>query len=125
MITVRKNIFIEFDEEISIEFDEEISVERMEIDVDAVEELPAPDYFEGKRLHQGSIAWVISTGEFYGMQSDGTWVNQANGEPAPASEPTAMSAPMMRMSAKPEIIEEVTESESLSEIESTEDRVLG
>jgi len=119
MVSVRKNIFIEFDEE--------ISVERMEIDVDNADEIPAVDFFEGKRLHQGSIAWVISTGEFYGLNGDGEWINQSNPDTATASEPTAMSAPtMMRMSAvKPETVEEVVEDEkSLRNTESDENRLL-
>lgn len=52
------------------------SVERMEIDVDTASDLPAADDFEGKLIAQGSIAWDISTGDFYGMQGDGTWVVQ-------------------------------------------------
>ena len=52
------------------------NVERMEIDVDTASDLPAADDFEGKLIAQGSIAWDISTGDFYGMQGDGTWVVQ-------------------------------------------------
>lgn len=52
------------------------NVERMEIDVDTASELPAVDDFEGKLIAQGSIAWDISTGDFYGMGSDGQWVVQ-------------------------------------------------
>lgn len=52
------------------------SVERMEIDVDTASELPAVDAFAGKIIAQGSIAWDISTGDFYGMGSDGQWVVQ-------------------------------------------------
>lgn len=52
------------------------SIERMEIDVDTASGLPAVDDFEGKLIAQGSIAWDISTGDFYGMGSDGQWVVQ-------------------------------------------------
>lgn len=52
------------------------NVERMEIDVDTSSDLPNADAFEGKLIAQGSIAWDISTGDFYGMGSDGTWVVQ-------------------------------------------------
>lgn len=52
------------------------NVERMEIDVDTSSDLPDADAFAGKIIAQGSIAWDISTGDFYGMGSDGTWVVQ-------------------------------------------------
>lgn len=52
------------------------SVERMEIDVDTSSDLPNADAFAGKIIAQGSIAWDISTGDFYGMAGDGTWVVQ-------------------------------------------------
>lgn len=120
MVAVRKNEFIKFEEG--------LSVERMEIDVNSADELPAPDYFEGYRMHQGSIAWVISTGEFYGLTSDGEWINQSNPESATASAVTLSAAPMRMMSAvKPETVEpesEVNEIEPLRETESDEDRLL-
>ena len=48
---------------------------RYELDVDTAAELPET-VEEGSVIAQGSIAWVISTGEFYGMTSEGEWVNQ-------------------------------------------------
>lgn len=116
MVSVRKNEFIKFEGG--------LSVERMEIDVDTADELPAPDYFEGKRLHQGSIAWVISTGEFFGLNGDGEWINQSNPDTATASAVTQSAAPM-RMSAVKSETSEVTDDEPLRETESTENRVLG
>lgn len=50
--------------------------ELMDIAVDSASELPANDYFPGHIIAMGSIAWDISTGDFYGMGSDGTWVVQ-------------------------------------------------
>ncbi len=43
------------------------------IDVDTVNELPETDGIPGNILHQGSIAYVIKSGEFYVLASDGKW----------------------------------------------------
>ena len=71
MISIRNEKFIEYKNG--------LSVVRMEIDVDSAEELPAKDYFSGRTLYQGSIAWDISTGDFYGMTSTGDWILQKRG----------------------------------------------
>ena len=71
MISIRNSVFIKFDDG--------DSVERMELDIDSAEELPEIDDFDGKIIAQGSIAWDISTGDFYGLDSEGEWHNQ-NGE---------------------------------------------
>ena len=68
MISIRNENFIKYESG--------LSVVRMEIDVDSAEELPAKDYFSGRTLYQGSIAWDISTGNFYGMTSLGEWILQ-------------------------------------------------
>ena len=68
MISIRNEKFIAYENG--------LSVVRMEIDVDSAEELPAKDYFSGRTLYQGSIAWDISTGDFYGMTSSGEWILQ-------------------------------------------------
>ncbi len=68
MISIRNENFIKYESG--------LSVVRMEIDVDSAEELPAKDYFSGRTLYQGSIAWDISTGDFYGMTSLGEWILQ-------------------------------------------------
>lgn len=55
-------------------------VNRVEMDVDTVAELPAVNSATSEIYGIGSIAWVISTGDFYGLTSSGEWVNQATGE---------------------------------------------
>jgi hypothetical protein len=47
-----------------------------EIIVDKVSELPTSPIASDEEIAQGSIAWVVETGEFYGYTSTGTWVNQ-------------------------------------------------
>lgn len=99
------------------------AVEIMEIDVSTADELPAIDFFTGSIIGQGSIAWCINEGAFYGLNSDGEWVNQENGEPAIASATTVQSAPMRMLSAVKS--EEVVEDEkSLRNTESDENRLL-
>ena len=68
MISIRNEKFIAYENG--------LSVVRMEIDVDSAEELPETNYFSGRTLYQGSIAWDISTGNFYGMTSSGEWILQ-------------------------------------------------
>lgn len=58
------------------------SVQIVEIQCDTANELPKMDAFVGRLLHQGSIAWVIETGDFYGLTSSGEWINQLTGEKA-------------------------------------------
>lgn len=50
--------------------------EIMEIAVDSSSDLPTATGLTGHTIAMGSIAWDISTGDFYGMGSDGQWVNQ-------------------------------------------------
>lgn len=47
-----------------------------DIQVDKESELPSEDGFAGYLLYQGSIAWVIETGEFFAMDSNGVWYKQ-------------------------------------------------
>ena len=68
MISIRNEKFIKYENN--------LSVVRMEIDIDSAEELPETNYFSGRTLSQGSIAWDISTGNFYGMTSLGEWILQ-------------------------------------------------
>ena len=56
-----------------------ISCVRAEIDCDTADDLPAVDCIQGCELIAGSIAWDISTGDFYGLGSDGTWKKQNSG----------------------------------------------
>lgn len=103
MVAVRKNEFIKFEEG--------LSVERMELDVDTGAELPEVDFLSGHKLYMGSIAWVIETGEFYAMMSDGTWVNQSEGAESSSLNTASFYA----------LESEVNEIEPLSEAESDED----
>lgn len=50
--------------------------EILEIAVDSSSDLPTTTSLAGHIIAMGSIAWDISTGDFYGMGSDGTWVVQ-------------------------------------------------
>lgn len=52
------------------------SVVVAELNCDTSSDLPAVDGLAGRILAQGSIAWDISTGDFYGLSSDGVWNNQ-------------------------------------------------
>lgn len=56
-----------------------LRVERMEICVDAASDLPTMNGIAGCKIAQGSIAWDVSTGDFYGMSSAGDWINQSGG----------------------------------------------
>lgn len=50
-----------------------------EIYVDKVSELPAHDHDENFDMVQGSVAYVVQSGELYVMSSDGIW-HTTNGE---------------------------------------------
>ncbi|MCM1133794.1 MAG: hypothetical protein NC340_10030 [Ruminococcus flavefaciens] len=67
MMTIRKENFIMFAE------DMQTSVVRADIDVDTVSELPGVASISGRILHQGSVAYVIKSGEFYVLAGDGNW----------------------------------------------------
>ena len=43
--------------------------------VDTEDELPAVDDFDNMILSQGSSCYVIGTGNFYVLNSEGTWCN--------------------------------------------------
>ena len=71
-------------------YDDSSSVVIAEIAVDTKTELPTADGISGRILSHGTIAWEISTGNFYGLGSDGKWVDQGTGDvydPTPAPEP--------------------------------------
>ena len=57
MISIRNSRFIRFEEG--------AAVVRAELDVDTAAELPAYDFIAGQCLAQGSIAHVVTTGEFF------------------------------------------------------------
>lgn len=46
-----------------------------ELDVDAASELPSQEYGD-YFLHMGSVARDVSTGDFYSIDSAGTWYKQ-------------------------------------------------
>ncbi len=62
-----------------LQYENELSVERMEICVDTASDLPTVNSITGCKIAQGSIAWDVSTGDFYGMSSAGDWINQSGG----------------------------------------------
>lgn len=68
MITVKSKNFLEY----ASRRNERSKVEA-ELWVDSVAELPTIDGVEGYTLAQGSIAYVIRSGEIYVMDSEGTW----------------------------------------------------
>ena len=72
MLSVIKELFVR-----NIEEGGELkSLVRAQLCVDSSDDLPAVDYKTGQILAQGSIAWDISTGDFYGLNSSGSWINQ-------------------------------------------------
>ncbi len=71
MLSIRSEEFIRYERG--------LSVVRMEIDVDTAEEIPDINGIAGIILYQGSIAWDISTGNFYGLTSSGEWIIQKRG----------------------------------------------
>lgn len=84
MITILKEKFRNYDESTSVVI--------AEIAVDTKTELPTADGISGRTLSQGTLAWEISTGDFYGLGSDGKWVNQGTGDiydptPEPSPDP--------------------------------------
>ena len=75
-MTVINEKFVQFDENSDGKSSEII----WEIIVDTADELPEKDGISGKSLHQGSVAYVVKTGEFYVLASDGKWHNVKKGE---------------------------------------------
>lgn len=71
MVTIRDYVQVDQTEDVPRK-----KIIRANIQVDEESELPDVDEFDGLVLAQGSIAWDISTGAFYGMTSDGQWIKQ-------------------------------------------------
>ncbi len=61
-------------------FEDSKSVVVAELAVDVKTDLPVPDGISGRVLSQGTLAWEITTGELYGLGSDGKWINQTTGD---------------------------------------------
>ncbi len=84
-----------------------------ELDVDTATELPSREYGE-YILAMGSIAWDISTGDFYALDSEGTWYKQdGSGAYEPETEPSEsnvslLSSPLNLGKNEPDITEEET-----------------
>lgn len=72
-LTVRKVEIIKYRDE-----EKKIPVARFDLDCDTTSDLPENDVLEGKKIGQGSIAWIIKDGEFYGYSSDGEWNKQGD-----------------------------------------------
>ena len=98
-----------------LQYENELSVERMEICADTASDLPTVNSITGCKIAQGSIAWDVSTGDFYGLKSDGTWVNQSGGANAVQTlELTAEDYPVAVAES------EVAENDTVGDPESTE-----
>lgn len=74
--SIRKKEIIKYRDE-----EHKVPLVYYEFNCDEVSDLPINPAVDGEEIAQGSIAWVISTGEFYGYTSTGSWVNQTTLEP--------------------------------------------
>lgn len=59
---------------------ERLSEVIIEVDCDTASDLPTVYELDGRVIGQGSIAWDISTGDFYGLNSSGVWIKQTGSE---------------------------------------------
>ena len=60
-------------------------VQYFEIDVDTADELTNLSVIDGVAVGHGSIAHVVTTGDFYAYKDNGNWYNQ-DGSDAPTVE---------------------------------------
>lgn len=66
-----------------------------ELMIDSASELPSQEY-AGYVLDMGSIAWDISTGDFYALNSEGTWYKQdGSGAYTPDEESSESNASLL------------------------------
>ena len=125
MITKRTARFIDFVEKDGVRK----SCEYLELDVDTASELPDGE-LDGIVIAHGSIAHIVTTGEFYALGGDGKWYNQSDGS-TPSDEVTAspnMVSPTVirpqtqlntvQFDPEDDDIEEVVEDESVRGAES-------
>lgn len=56
--------------------DESVSLIRAVIACDTAEDIPEYNAFAGYELDMGSVAWDISNGEIYALNSEHEWVKQ-------------------------------------------------
>lgn len=128
MIEIRSERFIRFKDTES----GKISVVKAELDCDTAADLPAANGISGRELLMGSIAWDISTGDFYALNSEGTWYKQdGSGAYTPAeSNASLLSSPLNldkgvenepditeRITSDPDIIEDKLKNENETELE--------
>ncbi len=87
-----------------------------ELMIDSASELPSQEY-AGYVLDMGSIAWDISTGDFYALTSEGTWYKQDGSgaytpetpDAEPDAEPAALTLNLGKgVEIEPDITEETT-----------------
>lgn len=109
MIDIRKEIFKGYEDT----EEGKLSVVKVEIDIDSAEDLPAVDELPGRKLYMGSIAWDISTGDFYALSSEGTWYKQdgsgAYTPETPDAEPAALTLNLGKgVEIEPDITEKTT-----------------
>ena len=95
MVTIRpESAFIKFVEDQGITR----SVMLFDLDVDSVSELPTGT-LNGDVIAHGSIAHVITTGDFYSYGGDGAWYNQDGSDaPQPNTLSTTYAAPQQNLS---------------------------
>lgn len=74
-----------------------------ELMIDSASELPSREY-AGYVLDMGSIAWDISTGDFYALNSEGTWYKQdgsgAYTPETPDAEPDILEEPVEKTTTR-------------------------
>lgn len=84
--------------------------------IDSASELPSQEY-AGYVLDMGSIAWDIATGDFYALNSEGTWYKQDGSgaytpetpDAEPDAEPAALTLNLGKgVENEPDITEETT-----------------
>ena len=73
MLSVRNKKVVKYRDE-----ENKVSLVLYEFNCDTVSDLPQSEYYEGTEIAQGSIAWIIEAGEFYGYSSSGNWVKQGS-----------------------------------------------
>ena len=113
MIDIRKELFKGYEDT----EEGKLSVVKVEIDIDSAEDLPAVDELSGRKLYMGSIAWDVSTGDFYALASEGTWYKQdGSGAYTPDEEPAESNASLLsspltlgkEVESEPDITEGIT-----------------
>ena len=72
MYQIRKERFVRFKKS----GDMTISLIKADIECDTAADIPAYNAVPERELDMGSIAWDISTGDFYALGSDHSWYKQ-------------------------------------------------